>query len=239
MTEYALYLESGPKRRKTMVHVPELLGCVAVGATTDEALAATPDAIRAYLRFMQRHGDSLDPGAAFTTAVAEHITEGDWLGNGSPYLVFATDLEPIEAAELETHLRRFETIRQTLAGWAETQSDAELDATPQVKGRTGRSVLLHVLGATGAYVAAAVGNTSGFSHTHTLAERGQMALPKALRQTGIMVVQRFRETTPEERSAVIDKGKSIRTVRKALRRTLEHDWEHLAELSRRPGGPDV
>ena len=239
MTEYALYVESGPKHRKTMVHVPELLGCIAVGPTTEEALAATPDAIRAYLRFMQRHGESMDLDAPFTTSVAQHITEGDWLGNGSPYLVFDTDLEPIGAEELETHLRRFEAIREVLAAWADTQDGAQLDTAPQEKGRSGRSILLHVLGATGAYVAAAVGNTSGFSHIHTLAERGEMALPEALRQTGSMVQQRFRETTPEERAAVVDKGKSIRTVRKALRRTLEHDWEHLVELSRRPGGPEV
>ena len=49
--EYALYLESGPRRRKTMVHVLELLGCIAQGPTTEKALAATPEAIRAYLRF--------------------------------------------------------------------------------------------------------------------------------------------------------------------------------------------
>jgi hypothetical protein len=33
--------------------------------------------------------------------------------------------------------------------------------------------------------------------------------------------------------------KDARTLRKALRRVLEHDWEHLAELSRRPGGPSL
>jgi hypothetical protein len=31
VTVHDLYLESGPKRRKTMVHVLDLLGCVAVG----------------------------------------------------------------------------------------------------------------------------------------------------------------------------------------------------------------
>ena len=58
-TTYALYLESGPQRRKTMVHALDLLGCVAVGPTTDAALAATPAAIRAYLRFLARHGEPL------------------------------------------------------------------------------------------------------------------------------------------------------------------------------------
>jgi len=48
MTEYALYLESGPRQRKTMVHVLDLLGCIAPGPTTADALAVTPDAIRAF-----------------------------------------------------------------------------------------------------------------------------------------------------------------------------------------------
>ncbi len=66
-TTYALYLESGPKRRKTMAHALGLLGCVAIGPTTDEALANTPAAIQAYLRFLRRHGepDAADPEAPF------------------------------------------------------------------------------------------------------------------------------------------------------------------------------
>lgn len=56
MTTYGLYLESDPRRRKTMVHVLDLLGCVAVGPTTDDAPAATPDAIRAFLGTLRREG---------------------------------------------------------------------------------------------------------------------------------------------------------------------------------------
>jgi hypothetical protein len=33
--------------------------------------------------------------------------------------------------------------------------------------------------------------------------------------------------------------KNTSTVHKALRRTLEHTWEHLVELSRREGGPEL
>src|SRR5947209_12693512 len=63
-----------------MVHVLELLGCDANGKTMDEALAATPDAIRAYLTYLARHGEAVDPGTAFRTRVAERLTEGDYLG---------------------------------------------------------------------------------------------------------------------------------------------------------------
>ena len=46
-----LYIESRPKRRKTQVHVLQLLGCIAQGPTTDEALVSPPEAIRLFLRF--------------------------------------------------------------------------------------------------------------------------------------------------------------------------------------------
>ena len=76
MTEYALYVESGPRWRKTMVHVLDLLGCVAQGPTTEAALEATPEAIRAYLRFLRRHSEAVEPESAFTTVVAVHVMEG-------------------------------------------------------------------------------------------------------------------------------------------------------------------
>ncbi len=132
MTTYALYLESGPRRRKTMVHVLDLLGCVAVGPTTEAALAAAPDAIRAYRRFLHRHGEPGDPDAPFETRVAEHVTEGMWLGNGSPYLTFGPDLEPLTDEEIETFLRRFRWMREAPAAWAATRTNKQLDATPTV-----------------------------------------------------------------------------------------------------------
>ena len=46
MITYDIYLESGPRHKTTMVHVLGLLGCIATGRTTGQALTATPDAIR-------------------------------------------------------------------------------------------------------------------------------------------------------------------------------------------------
>lgn len=236
-TTYALYLESGPQRRKTMVHALDLLGCVATGPTTEAALTATPDAIRAYLRFLRRHGEQANPDEPFDVEVAEHVTQGDWLGNGSPYLTFGPDFDPVSDEELDTHLRHFRWMREDLASWAETQTEDQLDAQPDAGGRLARAILLHVLGATGAYLAAALGGAPGFSRIHTAAERGLMSLPDALLTTAQMAEERARATTPEERAAVRHLPKGPRTLNKALRRMLEHDWEHLAELSRRPGGP--
>ena len=239
VTTYALHLESGPKRRKTMVHVPALLGCVAVGPTTEEALAATPDAIRAYRRFLRRHGEAVDPDGPVETAVVEHITEGDWLGNGSPYIVLATDLVPLPDAGIAQGLLRFAWMREEVAAWAEGRSEAELDAVSSAGGRSARAILLHVLAVPGAYLSPVTGGAPGFSALQTAAERGQVPLPEALRRVADMTDALVATATPAQRSAVIQRPKDVRTFPKAIRRILEHDWEHRAELSRRPGGPEV
>ena len=239
MTMYALYLESGPKRRKTMVHALDLLGCVATGPTTDDALAATPEAIRAYLRFLRRHGEHgvAAPDAPFTTHVVEHITEGGWLGNGSPYLVFGPDVQPIGDAEIEVYLNRCRWLDDELADWAAQRTAAQLDAPPATGGRAARAVLQHTLSAQGSYLAAALGSAPGFAALSSSVERGERDVADALRQCATLVAERVRATTPEQRVAVRSLPAGPRTLRKALRRVLEHSWEHLAELGRRPDGP--
>lgn len=237
MTRYALYVESGPRRKKTMVHVPALLGCIATGPTTEEALAATPEAVQEFLRFLEGHGEPVSPDDSIETDVAQHITEGDWLGNGSPYLVFESDLEPVSDEETALHLRRFRWMREDLAAWVRTQSDEQLDAEPQPKGRPARKIILHTLAVPGAYLSAALGGATGFSRLQTEAERGLVPLDEALMRCADMVDARVTESTPEQRSRVLQRPKDVRTFRKALRRMLEHDWEHRIELARRPGGP--
>ena len=107
MTASNRYVDSGPRCRQTMVRVLALPGCVAVGPTTEEALAATPAPIRADRRFLHRHGEPADsPDAPVATRVAEHVAEGDRMGDGSPHVRFGPDLEPITDEETETHLRR-------------------------------------------------------------------------------------------------------------------------------------
>jgi len=237
MTTYDLYLESGPRRRKTMVHVLDLLGCVAVGPITEEAIDAAPEAIRLFRRFLHRHGEPVGPDAPFDTRIAEHVTTGAWLGNGSPYVVFGPDLDPLTEEEVETFMHRFQWMREDLARWAEAQTDGYLDTRPATGGRPARAILLHVLGPTGAYLSSALGSAPGFSRVHGAAERGEMPLPEALRRSATLAADRLHTITPAERSSVRDLPSGPRTLRKALRRMLEHDWEHLAELSRRPGGP--
>lgn len=220
-----------------MVHVLDLLGCVAVGPTTDDALAATPGAIRAYRRFLRRHGEAVDPDGPVAWRVVEHVIAGGMLGDGSPYIAFGPDLAPVSGEGVEECLRRLGSLSEELADWAATQTDDQLDATPIGSGRTGRAVLLHVLGAQGSFLAAALGGAPGFGKIRGAAERGEIGLAEALRQSADLAGERVRATTEAQRMGVRVLPSGSYTVRKALRRMLEHEWEHLAELARRPGGP--
>jgi predicted RNase H-like HicB family nuclease len=238
MKTYGLYLESGPKHMKTMVHVPDLLGCIATGPTTGDALAATPDAIRSFFRFLRQNGERVNSTFDFKTKIVEHVAEaGRWLGNGSPYVTYALDLEPVTVRDIDLWLARFHALRETLASWGESSTAKQLDATPKGGGRTGRAILLHVVGVPGGALSAALGGAKGFSAVHGAAERGSISIPDALRRVDEMTAEVVRGTSAQQRKAVTQRPKEIRTLRKAMRHILEHDWEHLAELSRRPGGP--
>jgi len=234
---YRLYLESGPKRKKTMVHVFDLLGCIANGPTSEAAVAAAPEEIRTYLRFLKRNGDDVDPDEPFDVRVEEHIAEtAIFIGQGSSYITFGPDIEPMKPNELKTAIARFHAMRETVAKWCARQSGKDLAASPRGGGRPGGKVIEHMLNGS-AYLQSILGSFPGLPSIHRKLERGEVTLPEALRQVDEAVTERLGGATLEQRRAVIERPKDVRTLRKGVRRMLEHDWEHLRELSRRPGGP--
>jgi predicted RNase H-like HicB family nuclease len=239
MTTYDLYIESGAQHKKTLVHVLGLLGCVVTGPTTEAALEATPESIRAYLRVLKRHGEKVDPKAPFKTAVAQHVIgAAGVIGMDSSYITFDPDLKPVTPADVEKYAARFFGLRKELAAWVESQSQRRLDAKPEAGGRPARKIILHVMNP--GYLSPLVGTIRGLSALASAAERGEVPLPAALLQVADAIAAGLRAATPAQRRAVIRSGPGrVRTVRKAIRRTLEHDWEHLAELSRRSGGPKL
>lgn len=236
---YHLYLESGPQHKKTLVHVLDLLGCNVQGSTTDEAIESAPATISAYLRFLKRSGEKVDPKAPFKTRVAQHVIgPGSAIGLDSSVITFDPDLKPVTPREIETYIARYHAMREELASWVESQSDKQLGATPKAGGRPARKVILHVMGS--GYVSPLVGTIRGLSAVTTAAERGKTPLSDALLEIDSLIAAGLRAATHAQRRDVIRPSQGrVRTLRKAIRRTLEHDWEHLAELSRRPGGPKL
>lgn len=236
MKEYALYLESGPRQRKTMVHVLDLLGCIAQGPTTEAALEATPEAVRAYLRFLQRHGEAVEPEGAFTTAVVVHITEGVWLGNGDPTPGFGPDFQPLRAEDLNVDLRHLAWLRADLLRMVRDIPPERLVAQPESAGRSIYLILEHIAAAQCVYLRYLVGKVDGLSEALRAVQQGPEDLPSALNHLWQISSSRLENLTEAERGQWVRHGQVTWTARRALRRMLEHDREHLLEVSRRPDG---
>ncbi len=233
MTVYDLYLESGPRRGKTMVHVLDLLGCVANGPTTEEALARTPAAIDVYRRFLARHGEPVKMDEPIETRIAAHVTEGVWLGNGDPSIVFEPDLRPLTAADGERFIARLEWMRAEMNDLISDLSAGELAHEP-AKGRSVEAILEHVLESEYAYMAA-FGRLEGLPGQGSIITKRQGDLLSWMGLVRAKEIERLRALADEERSEPFIHWKYTRTARKVMRRMLEHQWEHLVEIQERLG----
>jgi predicted RNase H-like HicB family nuclease/uncharacterized damage-inducible protein DinB len=225
---YSLYLESGPQRKKTLAHVLDLLGCVVQADTTDEAVAAAPDAIRAYLDYLGRHGEKIDPDDEIEARIAEHNTEGMFSGQA----IWPQDLKPLAPAALARYIRWLEWSRADLLALVQGFDEKRLREKP-AKGRSLRDVLVHVLDADKSYVYALVGPLKTMGDPTNAADRGDLDLRIALKEARAAAIDRLKTLTPAERTRVRKSGQSTYSAFRVIRRMLEHEWEHRREIAAR------
>ena len=228
MTVYALYAESGPQRKKTLVHVLDLLGCVVQADTTDVAIAAAPDTIRAYLRYLRRHGENVDPNEKIETRLAEHNTEGLFSGQAP----WPQDFKPLAPAALARYVRWLDWSRADLLALVKGIDEKGLRAKP-AKGRSLRDILLHVLDADKSYVYGLVGPLKTMGDPTNAADRGDLDLRVALREARAAAIDRLKSLSPAERRNVRKAGQSTYSAHRVIRRMLEHEWEHRREIATR------
>ena len=229
-TTYPLYLESGPQKKKTLAHVLDLLGCVVQADTSDEAVAAAPDAIHAYLAYLARHGEKLDPNEKIETRIAEHNTEGMFSGQA----LWRQDLKPLSPAALARYVRWLEWSRADLLALVKGMDEKRLRAKP-AKGRSLRDILLHVLDADKSYVYGLVGPLKTMGDPTNAADRGDLDLRVALQEARAAAIDRLKTLTAAERSKIRMAGQSTYSAHRVIRRMLEHEWEHRSEIATRIG----
>ena len=227
MKTYDLYLDSGPMMKKTFVQVPALMGCIGRGDTTADAIERAPDAILAYLRFMARHGERVDPDAAFKTNIAAHATKNYMPGNGLGFL--PTDQEPLSPSESTKLMKRLGGLHHDLRTLTGKLTPKQLEATP-AKGRPIRRILSHIC-VEGAYLR----GISGASRMQREVDEGKLDPHEALDRLLVLETERLRAMSPAERSEVIMRGQTPWSARSAVRRMLEHGWEHYVEIAERLG----
>lgn len=227
MKTYDLYLDSGPMKKKTYVQVPELTGCIARGDTTDEAVANAGEAIRTYLRFLARNGERVKVAEPFDVRVAHHRLDGAFPGNGVGFL--ATDREPLPVKEAERLMKRLDAMHQAVRAIVAPLNARRLDAKPS-RGRPIRDILRHMC-VEGAYLR----GVPGASRIQRLVERRELDALDALDQLHALELERLRAMPEEQRSAVVMRGQQQWSARAAVRRMLEHCWEHYTEIAARLG----
>lgn len=236
MTVYGLYAESGPRHKKTMVHVLDLLGCVVRGATTEEALDVAPEAIRDYLAFLRRHKERGVPPVRdrIETELVIHLDEGKWMGEGDPDVGFDWDVEPLSAAEAQRYTQRLEWMQQEFATLLSGVNARALSAEPEA-GRPLVRILGHVAGAQYNFLRAPIGKPNGLAAVVHAIEEGDDPLG-AFAEASALVLERLEAVTAAERSAQSKSGAKIVTARRIFRRSLAHQWEHLCEVRARLEG---
>ena len=228
--KFDVYVETGPKRRKSMTHVLALPGTIATGDTLDHALDNTRGAISARIAFLRRHGEKPRDAEPIELVVAEEDTTTGFIGFAAA--TFGPDLEPISKPQLEKLGRQAEWAREELIEAARARRGG-LRGGPPGKGRSPADILAHVAGAERAYLNSVVGPVDGLGTEIKAVEQNPDDPWAPLDRAREILVKRIRAMTEAERTRVVTRGKEQRTARRMMRRTLEHEWEHVLELQSR------
>lgn len=196
-------------RDRWLASLAELPGCMAMGATREEALAALPDAFRDYVALLERHGvrlehlQDLEP-ARFDVREPEERT------------TYPEDFRGMEEHELRDFLHHFEALHAELLKVVRDLTQEQLEARPSPEEWSVRECLQHV----------ATGSVEIMSRLEPW-PRGDFATLNAAHR---LVVQRFAvmdatDTQGEHRVF----GRRF-SVKKTARRLLEHEYEHLRQV---------
>ncbi len=230
MVDYALYLESGPKHKKTMVHVLDLLGCVVRGATTEEALANTPDGIRAFLQFLQKSGEPVNPTNPFTTHIEVYVSEGSWLGEGDPTPGFGPDFNPLSREDLKRYIKRLKSIHDNLLEMIQSIRFDELYILPPDGHRSIFGILEHTVEGEYAFIRSQIGPDKTILRARKAIERGNPLLAFALMDFWQVITDRLSAFTDIDLARQVRHGQTTWSANRTLRRLLEHTWEHHEEI---------
>lgn len=227
-----IYLESGPQHRKTWVYVPGLAGCSTMAATSAVAIEAARAAIVERLDFLRRHGEAMPDSETVDIVVADHAIERKYLGFGQG--TYPTDREPMTPDMLAQQMRWAEWSREELVAAAQAQP-RPLTGKPAASGRSTAEILSHVAGSEWAYISATLGTLAGGSAIVAAVERDPEDPWAALESERVKLMARLAAITDEELARINDRGegKPVRSVRRMMRRLLEHEWEHVRELRTR------
>ena len=219
-----------------MAHILSLPGCIARAPTQTEALHQLPQAIRDYHGWFRRHGEAAPPlEEPVEIALADMSTGLGPFHPGDAAALFAPDCRPITPDEVDDHLRLMSYSRADLLALVRALPDHVLDWQPDAPSFPIRRLLRHIGNAEEWYV-------SRIAAPETLPPEWEhdedMPIMDFLEMERRTAEARLRQLTEAERSQVFYPRQSTRhpeepwTARKVMRRFLEHEREHSAQIRR-------
>lgn len=221
VTVFPVALEEGPDGA-TLVHSLSVPGCVAGGTSQEEALAAFPGTLAAWLRTLEAAGEPVPARETeLELAVDEWVTTDADVAAGESTACFDADLPPLSDQEIARDLRRLGDLRGLLLSEVKRVPDAELD-----RGWGGDWTARRAL----EELARAEWWTLSRLGASPLAELPDRTIGR-LDTAMALVVHAFTAMPPAARGQLIELDGETWTPRKVLRRILWIEWT-LGRLAR-------
>ncbi len=210
MTTYAVYLEASDEALAEggyLAHVPAVPGCTGRGATKDEAVARCREELGRTLDLLRRNGLLPDTD---DESVELEVREID-----QPTL--PTDFEPLTDAELADLPVRAAAMREELLAFIDQIPEEALDWSPDEESWPMRWVIAHL-------------SSADLWYGSRMSAGGTPELKWRLQATRQQLLDRVAELGRRADQPVTQHDGEEWTPRKAARRMLEHEREHLAHL---------
>lgn len=209
MPKYLVYVETVGdliNQKGPLAHVPALPGAAARGKTIEEAKENIRTAIVEYLQLLRNVGEPVpraSEGIQLDFEMVEQTT-------------FLTDYDALRPNEMETLLRWMAISRQELMDLIKSLPEEALNWIPEDETRSLREILNHIAEA-------------DLRYTDRLKQWPEAPLYQLAATRGV-ALERLRALTEAERAAVTVHDGEEWTPRKVIRRMLEHEREHIAQL---------
>jgi hypothetical protein len=216
-----------------LAHGP-LIGAVVRGRDRAAVLAAMPGEVERLRDWYRRHGDEIEPTMESAGDVMVIEEQVGWapIRHGDRAALFRPDLQPVTRSQLDGLLAIADYARQDLLALVRQLPDSLLDR-PTDDGTAIRAILRHVGNAGEWYVSRLV-------QPETLppewANDERLPIVEFLEMEGRTALDRLHRLTDAELAAVVtqprwtDHPDELWTARKALRRRIEHELEHLGQV---------
>lgn len=210
MPRYQVFLETSADALEEggyLAHVPELIGCAARGKTKDEAIANTRTAIAEVLAVLRKHGAA---GPAESEPIELDVTETE-------SLILPTDYAALSDDELEALWERASFSRQELLDTLFNVSSDALTWRENKEAWAIRNILAHIAQA-------------DLWYASRLEDGGLRELIWRMSATRALLLQHLQNIPADQRARVTRHDGEEWTPRKAARRMLEHEREHLDQI---------